>query len=176
MQFIILSHLSRLVKGFFAFFCIFYYFSESNRKKSRKSKNNEKIGKNLFFFKKALQSQKKCGIIYGYIDEYGYTLSYTPFIFLLSETEVKAMPNIKSAKKRVLVTQTKTLQNKMFKTQLKTDIKKYQAALASGDTALAQETYKVAVKKIDKAAARGIIHKNAAARKKSQFTKALNNI
>ena len=86
------------------------------------------------------------------------------------------MPNIKSAKKRVLVTQTKTLQNKMFKTQLKTDIKKYQAALAAGDTALAQENYKIAVKKIDKAAARGIIHKNAAARKKSQFTKSLNNI
>ncbi len=86
------------------------------------------------------------------------------------------MPNIKSAKKRVLVTQTKTLQNKMFKTQLKTDIKKYQAALAAGDMALAQETYKIAVKKIDQAAARGIIHKNAAARKKSQFTKALNNI
>ena len=86
------------------------------------------------------------------------------------------MPNIKSAKKRVIVTQTKTLQNKMFKTQLKTDIKKYQAALAAGDTALAQQTYKVAVKKIDQAAARGIIHKNAAARKKSQFTKALNNI
>ena len=86
------------------------------------------------------------------------------------------MPNIKSAKKRVLVTKTKTLQNKMFKTELKTDIKKYQAAGAAGDTALAQETYKVAVKKIDKAAARGIIHKNAAAHKKSQFTKALNNM
>ena len=86
------------------------------------------------------------------------------------------MPNIKSAKKRVLVTETKTLQNKAFKSQLKTDIKKYQAALAAGDVALAQETYKIAVKKIDKAAARGIIHKNAAARKKSQFTKALNNI
>ena len=86
------------------------------------------------------------------------------------------MPNIKSAKKRVLVTKTKTLQNKMFKTQLKTDIKKYQAAIAAGDMALAQETYKIAVKKIDQAAARGIIHKNAAARKKSQFTKALNNI
>ena len=86
------------------------------------------------------------------------------------------MPNIKSAKKRVLVTETKTLQNKAFKSQLKTDIKKYQAALAEGDIALAQETYKIAVKKIDKAAARGIIHKNAAARKKSQFTKALNNI
>ncbi len=86
------------------------------------------------------------------------------------------MPNIKSAKKRVLVTKTKTLQNKMFKTELKTDIKKYQAAVAAGDAALAQETYKVAVKKIDQAAARNIIHKNAAARKKSQFTKALNKM
>ena len=86
------------------------------------------------------------------------------------------MPNIKSAKKRVIVTQTKTLRNKMFRTQLKTDIKKYQAALAAGDAALAQETYKQAVKKIDQAAARGIIHKNAAARKKSQFTKAINNM
>ncbi len=86
------------------------------------------------------------------------------------------MPNIKSAKKRVIVTSTKTLQNKMFKTQLKTDIKKYYAALESGDAALAQQTYKAAVKKIDKAAARGIIHKNAAAHKKSQFTKALNNM
>ena len=86
------------------------------------------------------------------------------------------MPNIKSAKKRVIVTKTKTLQNKMFKTQLKTDIKKYLAAVAAGDTALAQETYKAAVKKIDQAAAHNIIHKNAAARKKSQFTKALNNM
>ena len=86
------------------------------------------------------------------------------------------MPNIKSAKKRVIVTNTKTLQNKMFRTQLKTDIKKYQAAIAAGDTALAQETYKAAVKKIDQAAARNIIHKNAAARKKSQFTKILNKM
>ena len=86
------------------------------------------------------------------------------------------MPNIKSAKKRVLVSKTKTMQNKIFKTQLKTDIKKYQAAVAAGDAALAQETYRLAVKKIDQAAARGIIHKNAAAHKKSQFTKALNNM
>ena len=86
------------------------------------------------------------------------------------------MPNIKSAKKRVKVIETKTLQNKMFKTQMKTDIKKYEAALAAGDVALANETYKAAVKKIDQAAARGIIHKNAAAHKKSQFTKKLNAI
>mgnify|MGYP002514054892 CR=1 FL=1 len=86
------------------------------------------------------------------------------------------MPNIKSAKKRVLVIKTKTMQNKMFKTQLKNDIKRYQAAVAEGNAEAAQTTYKAAVKKIDQAAARGIIHKNAAARKKSQFTKALNNM
>ncbi len=84
------------------------------------------------------------------------------------------MANIKSAKKRIKVIQAKTLQNKMFKTQLKTEIKKYEAALAAGDVELAQATYKAATKKIDQAAARGIIHKNAAAHKKSQFTKKLN--
>ena len=62
----------------------------------------------------------------------------------------------------------------MFKTQLKTEVKKYEAAVEAGDLALAQATYKAATKKIDQAAARGIIHKNAAARKKSQFTKKLN--
>ena len=68
------------------------------------------------------------------------------------------------------------MQNKIFKTQLKNDIKRYQAAVAEGNAEAAQATYKAAVKKIDQAAARGIIHKNAAAHKKSQFTKALNNM
>ena len=84
------------------------------------------------------------------------------------------LPNIKSAKKRVKVTATKTLQNKIFRTQMKTAMKKYEAAVEAGDVALAQETYKAAVKKVDMAVARGIIHKNAGARKKSQFTKKLN--
>ena len=84
------------------------------------------------------------------------------------------MPNIKSAKKRVIVTKTKTLQNKIFRTQLKTDIKKFEAAVAAGDKAAATAAYVIAVKKVDKAAARGIIHKNAAAHKKSKFTKKLN--
>ncbi|MHB1152665.1 MAG: 30S ribosomal protein S20 [Eubacteriales bacterium] len=86
------------------------------------------------------------------------------------------MPNIKSAKKRVLITATKTLQNKMFKTSLKTAIKKYDSALAAGDKTAAVETYKAAVKKIDRAVARGILHKNNAARKKSQFTTKLNGL
>lgn len=84
------------------------------------------------------------------------------------------MPNIKSAKKRVKVTATKTLQNKMFRSQMKTVVKKYEAAVAAGDVAAAQELYKLAVKKIDVAASKGIIHKNCAAHKKSAFTKALN--
>ena len=86
------------------------------------------------------------------------------------------MPNIKSAKKRVKVTEKKTLQNKMFKSAMKTEIKKYNAAVASGDLEAAQAAYKAATKKIDVAAAKGIIHKNAAAHKKSQFTKALNGM
>ena len=84
------------------------------------------------------------------------------------------MPNIKSAKKRVKVTATKTLQNKMFRSKMKTIVKKYEAAVAAGDMATAQVLYKEAVKIIDIAASKGIIHKNAAAHRKSAFTKALN--
>ena len=85
------------------------------------------------------------------------------------------MPNIKSAKKRVKVIEAKTLQNRIFKTQLHTIVKKYDAALESGDKAAATEAYKEAVKKIDQAANRNIIH-NAAAHKKSQFSIKLNKM
>ena len=81
------------------------------------------------------------------------------------------MPNIKSAKKRVIVTEKKTLANKMFVTSLKT-----MKAVSENNTELAQKTYKDAVKKLDQAVAKGHLHKNAAARKKSQFTKKLNTM
>ena len=86
------------------------------------------------------------------------------------------MPNIKSAKKRVKVISAKTLQNKMFKNSLRTIVKKFNAAVESGDKAAAEVAYKDAVKKIDQAAARGTLHKNNAAHKKSQFTLKLNNM
>lgn len=86
------------------------------------------------------------------------------------------MPNIKSAKKRVLVSETKSMQNKAFKTALKTSVKKYEAALEAGDKETAKETYVAAVKKLDKAVAKGLIHKNQAAHKKSQFTRKLNSM
>ena len=82
------------------------------------------------------------------------------------------MPNIKSAKKRVKVIAAKSLQNKAAKSQLKTEIKKANAALEnnSADKAVA---VRVAVKKIDQAVAKGILHKNTAARKKSALDKKL---
>ncbi len=84
------------------------------------------------------------------------------------------MANIKSAKKRILVNQTKALRNQMVKSQLKTTIKKFNAAVESGDKALASDLYRLAVKKVDQAVAHGILHKNNAAHKKSEFTKKFN--
>lgn len=80
------------------------------------------------------------------------------------------MANIKSAKKRVLVNQTKALKNKMVKSALKTAIKKAYAA----DEANKAEAVANAIKKVDQACAKGILHANAAARKKSQLAKLLN--
>ena len=86
------------------------------------------------------------------------------------------MANIKSAKKRILVNQTKALQNQMVKSQLKTAIKKFNLAVESGDKAAAVELHKLAVKKVDQAVARGILHKNNAAHKKSEFAIKLNKM
>lgn len=83
------------------------------------------------------------------------------------------MPNIKSAKKRVKVTETSTLRNKAIKTNLKTTLKKANAAIDSG--ANADEVARLAIKKIDQAAAKGVLHKNTAARKKSAIARKLND-
>lgn len=88
--------------------------------------------------------------------------------------EVFGLPNIKSAKKRVLVAQKKTAQNKAAKSALKTTLKKFDAAVAEGNRSEADSVYKAAVKTVDQAAAAGLIHKNKAAHKKSQMTIKLN--
>lgn len=84
------------------------------------------------------------------------------------------MANIKSAKKRILVIETKTLRNKMLKSKVKTLIKKVETAVAAKDKAAASVALKEAVVTIDKAAAKGLFHKNTAARKVSRLTKAVN--
>ena len=83
------------------------------------------------------------------------------------------MANIKSAKKRILVNRTKAERNKAIKSGVKTAIKKANAAIDANDAAKA-DAVKVAVKKIDQAAAKGLLHKNNAAHKKSQLVNKLN--
>lgn len=83
------------------------------------------------------------------------------------------MPNIKSAKKRVKVIAVKTLRNKALKSALRTNLKKASAAVTTADEN-SSESLRVAVKKIDQAVAKGILHKNTAARKKSQLAKSFN--
>lgn len=83
------------------------------------------------------------------------------------------MPNIKSAKKRMKVIATKTLRNKRVKSSMKTDIKKFDAA-AKADAADKTELFRKATGAVDKAALKGVIHKNKANRKKSQLAKRLN--
>ena len=86
------------------------------------------------------------------------------------------MANIKSAKKRIKVTETKTLRNKAIKSGVKTAIKKVDAAVAAGDKELAQANLLNAISVIDKATTKGVYHKNTSSRKVSRLTKAVNNI
>ena len=84
------------------------------------------------------------------------------------------MPNIKSAKKRVLIIDKKTLRNQMIKSALKTAVKRFEVAATSGDAEAAKAAYVYAVKKLDQASAKGVIHANTASRKKAQLTLKLN--
>lgn len=83
------------------------------------------------------------------------------------------MANIKSAKKRVLVSRANYERNKSYRSALRTALKKAEAAIEA-NAADAAETVKVAVKKLDQAQAKGIMHRNAVARKKSQLANRLN--
>ena len=79
------------------------------------------------------------------------------------------MANIKSAKKRVGITAKENLRNRMVTSAVKTSIKRYDQALAAGDAAAAETAFLKAVSTVDKAASKGVIHKNAANRKKAQL-------
>ena len=90
--------------------------------------------------------------------------------------EVSDLANIKSAKKRVLVIETKTLRNKTIKSKIKTLVKKVELAVAENDKAAAEAALKVATSEISKAASKGVFHKNTAARKISRLTLAVNKL
>jgi len=84
------------------------------------------------------------------------------------------MPNIKSSAKRDQLAKARNAKNKAAKSALKTAVKKFDAAVAEGNKEAAVSTYKVAVKAVDKAAGKNLIHKNNAANKKSKMTVKLN--
>ena len=86
------------------------------------------------------------------------------------------MPNIKSSKKDVLSSKIAYEKNKADKSELKTNLKKFDAAVVAGDQAAAEVAYKAAVKSVDQAALKGLLHKNNAARKKSSLTLKLNKM
>ena len=86
------------------------------------------------------------------------------------------MANIKSAKKRILVAKTRNERNKSVKSAVKTAIKKVEAAVAANDKEAAAAALVNAISTIDKAASKGVYHKNNAARKVSNLSKAVNSI
>ncbi|HIW21424.1 MAG TPA: 30S ribosomal protein S20 [Candidatus Dorea intestinavium] len=86
------------------------------------------------------------------------------------------MANIKSAKKRILVNQTKAARNKAIKSKVKTAVKKVEVAVEKNELDVAKEALKVAIVEISKAKSKGVYHKNTASRKISRLSKAVNSI
>ncbi|MBR1391081.1 MAG: 30S ribosomal protein S20 [Lachnospiraceae bacterium] len=86
------------------------------------------------------------------------------------------MANIKSAKKRILVNRTKADRNKAIRSRVKTSIKKVEAAISAKDKAAAQAALTAATSEINKAASKGVYHKNNASRKISRLSLAVNKL
>ncbi|HIW83472.1 MAG TPA: 30S ribosomal protein S20 [Candidatus Dorea gallistercoris] len=86
------------------------------------------------------------------------------------------MANIKSAKKRILVNETKAARNKAIKSKVKTAVKKVEAAIAEKDAEAAKTALRAAIVEIDKAGTKGVYHKNTCSRKISRLAKAVNGI
>ncbi|XJZ26287.1 30S ribosomal protein S20 [Bacillota bacterium Lsc_1132] len=84
------------------------------------------------------------------------------------------MPNIKSAIKRVKTSDKHNAQNTAVKSAMRTAVKKVEAAIATNDSAASKDVFANAASNLDKAAAKGLIHKNAAARKKARLMKKIN--
>ncbi len=86
------------------------------------------------------------------------------------------MANIKSAKKRILVNETKAARNKAIRSKVKTAIKKVNTAIEANDKAAAATALKAAIVEIDKACSKGVYHKKNASRKVSRLTLAVNKL
>ena len=95
---------------------------------------------------------------------------------LMIYLEVYRLANIKSAKKRILVNETKAARNKAIKSKVKTAVKKVDAAIAQNDAEAAKTALRAAIVEISKAGSKGVYHKKTVSRKISRLSKAVNSI
>ena len=149
------------------YLCLYYFWSE--KKLSIISH---------YFTVLHLTTTKTCPIIYQYVY---IELSVSGINVTIMNNndyklEVYGLANIKSAKKRILVNNTKMERNKAIKSGVKTAIKKVDAAVVAKDAEAAKAALLNATSVIDKAATKGVYHKNNASRKVSRLTKAVNSI
>lgn len=86
------------------------------------------------------------------------------------------MPNIKSAEKRVHTSEKRRAYNRSIKSRVKTLVKRFEEAVQGGVKETAEERYRIAASALDRAAAKGVVHKNLAARKKSNMARKLASI
>ena len=94
----------------------------------------------------------------------------------MSYLEVYRLANIKSAKKRILVNETKAARNKAIRSKVKTAVKKVEAAVAQKDAETAKSALRAAISEISKAGTKGVYHKRTVSRKISRLSKAVNDI
>ena len=95
---------------------------------------------------------------------------------MILSLEVYELANIKSAKKRIMVTEVRAARNKSIRSEVKTSIKKVEAAVAAKDKAAAQAALANATSVIESACSKGVYHKNNAARKVSRLSKLVNGV
>ena len=98
------------------------------------------------------------------------------YLFAKYHKEVRPLANIKSAAKRAKIGQANNLKNRSAMAKVRTSIKNFEAAFNAQDAEKAKETLAVAVKTIDQAASKGLLHKNNAANKKSRIMKMYNTL
>ena len=149
------------------YLCLYYFWSE--KKLSIISH---------YFTVLHLTTTKTCPIIYQYVY---IELSVSGFNVTIMNNndyklEVYGLANIKSAKKRILVTETRAARNKAIRSEVKTSIKKVEAAVAANDKEAAKAALTVAISTIESACSKGIYHKNNSARKVSRLTKLVNGL
>ena len=149
------------------YLCLYYFWSE--KKLSIISH---------YFTVLHLTTTKTCPIIYQYVY---IELSVSGFNVTIMNNndyklEVYGLANIKSAKKRILVTETRAARNKAIRSEVKTSIKKVEAAVAANDKEAAKAALTVAISTIESASSKGIYHQNNSSRKVSRLTKLVNGL